>query len=87
MFGLLRLIRGFCGFLFASQVIGLLPALTWLQKPDAITDDMWVKVIIKTVALVLFGWLFFWLRKLINRLYTKKYGIPHPVLAEKKWNV
>lgn len=85
MFGLLRLIRGFCGFLFAMQIFGLLPVLTWLQQPDAITGGMWALVTIKVLALALFGWLFFGLRSIINRLHTKKHGVPHPVLAEKKW--
>lgn len=85
MFGLLRFIRGFCGFLFALQIIGLLPVLTWLQQPDAITGGMWAQVLIKAIALVLFGWLFFWLRGVINRLHTKKHGAPHPALTEKKW--
>jgi len=85
MFGFLRFIRGFCGILFAWQIIGLFPVLTWLQQPDAATGEMWARVLIKVIAMALFGWLFFWLRNLINRLYAKKHSMPHPVLAEKKW--
>lgn len=85
MFGLLRFIRGICGFLFAWQVVGLLPVLTWMQRPDAVTGGMWTRVLIKAIALVLFGWLFFWLRGAINRLHTKRHGAPHPALAENKW--
>lgn len=84
MFGFLRFIRGFCGFLFAMQIIGLFPVLTWLQQPDAVTGNMLALVFIKVVALVIFGALFFWLRNLINRLYTKKHGIQHPALI-KQW--
>lgn len=85
MFGLLRFIRGFCGLLFGMQIVGLLPVLTWLQQPDAVTGGMWAQVFIKVLALGLFGWLFFGLRSIINRLHTKKHGVPHPALAEKKW--
>ena len=41
-------------------------------------------VFIKVIALVVFGALFFGLRSLINWLYTKKHGTPHPALA-KMW--
>ncbi|PPC80809.1 MAG: hypothetical protein CTY38_10295 [Methylotenera sp.] len=85
MLGPLRLIRGLCGFLFVMQIVGLLPLLTWLQQPDAVTGEMWAQVIIKVLAFGLFGWLFFVLRSIINRLYKKEHGVPHPILAEKKW--
>ncbi len=85
IFGVLRLIRGLCGFMFAMQIVGLLPILTWLQQPAQATGGMWVQALFKVIAMILFGWLFFWLRSLINRFYTKRHGVPHPVLAEKKW--
>lgn len=85
MFGFLRLIRGLCGLQFVLQIVGLLPVLTWLQQPDAVTGGMWAQVLIKAITLALFGWLFFWLRGVINRLHTRKHGVPHPALAEKKW--
>lgn len=84
MFGFLRFIRGFCGFLFAMQIIGLFPVITWLQQPDAVSGNMLALVFIKVVALVVFGALFFWLRNLINRVYTKKHGTTHPALI-KQW--
>ena len=85
MFAFLRLVRGICGFLFASQIIGLLPVLTWLQHPNVITGEMWALVVVKVVATLVFGWLFIWLRGVINRLHVKKLGKPHPALAVKKW--
>lgn len=85
MFGILRLARGFCGLLFGMQVIGLLPVLTWVQQPDAVTGGLWAQVSIKVLTMALFGWLFFALRGLINRLHTKKHGVPHPALADKEW--
>ena len=85
MFAFFRLIRGICGFIFASQIIGLLPIITWAQEPNAVTGEMWALVFIKLGALLIFGWLFIWLRCVINRLHVKKFGKPHPALANKKW--
>jgi apolipoprotein N-acyltransferase len=85
MFGLLRFIRGFCGFCFALQIFGLFPVLTWLQNPGAVTSGMWAHVFIKIIFLALFGGLFFGLRKLLNKLYFKKYGGLHPILGDRKW--
>lgn len=83
MFGFLRLIRGICGFVFALQVLGLVPVLTWLSQPDAIDGKMVAMVVLKLVVLAVSGGLFFGLRKLINRLHEKKHGEPHPALAKK----
>ena len=85
MFGFLRLIRGICGLLFGMQIVGLLPVLTWLQNLGAVTGNIWAQVFFKILAMLLFGWLFFWLRNSINQQHTKKYGVPHPILADKKW--
>ena len=83
MFGLLRFIRGVCGFVFALQVLGLVPVLTWFSQPDAIDGKMMAMLVLKIGVLVVFGGLFFGLRKLINRLHEKKHGAPHPALATK----
>ena len=88
MFGFLRLIRGFCGLVFAMQVVYLLEVVVWLTKPEADGADIGKLLalsLIKVIAMALSGWLFFWLRNLINRLHTKKHGVPHPALADKKW--
>lgn len=89
-FGFLRCVRGICGFLFAMQIVGLLPVLMWFQQPSVITGDMvailLIQGITKVTALGVFGWLFFWLRKYINQLHTTVYGVPHPGLAN-KWAV
>lgn len=84
MFGLLRLVRGFCGLLFGMQIVGLFPVLTWLQQPDAVAGGMMAHVFIKVVFLFVFGALFVGLRNLINRLHTKRHGTPHPSLV-RKW--
>lgn len=88
MFAFLRIIRGICGFFFAMQILQLVEAATWLAKPEAAGVDMGkflALVIVKVVVLVIAGGLFFWLRGLINKLHTKKSGVPHPALAEKRW--
>lgn len=90
MFGLLRLIRAMCGFVFAIQVIHVIEAVAWLSKPEAIGVDMgkfFALLLFKVIFLVAAGLLFFWLRGLINLLHTKKNGRPHPALADKKWAI
>ena len=88
MFGLLRIIRGFCGFVFAMQVMQLIEAVAWLSKPEAADVDLgkfFALALFKVIFLLVSGLLFFWLRGFINKLHTKKNGVPHPALAEKKW--
>jgi hypothetical protein len=88
MFGLLRLVRVVCGFVFVLQVIHLFEAVAWLTKPEADGADIgkfFALVLIKVIALGISGFLFFWFRGVINRLHVKKHGTPHPALAEKKW--
>ena len=83
MFSFLRFIRGFCGVLFVIQIIGLLPVISWLQQPDAITGKMLAQVFIKMIVLAFWGAIFFGMRYIINWLYSKKLGIPHPALQKK----
>ena len=85
MFGFLRIVRGFFGFLIVLQIFGLVPVLTWLQQPSAVTGSMYGQLLVKVIFLLLFGGLFFGLRSVINRLHLKKHGVPHPTLAEKRW--
>jgi len=56
------------------QILHLLPVLSWLQQPGEITGGMWALALIKVAAMAVFGWLFFWLRSVINRLHTKTWG-------------
>ena len=88
MFGLLRIIRGVCGFIFALQIFQVIEAVAWLFKPEAAGVDMgkfFALMLFKVTFLVVSGLLFFWLRGVINKLHMKKSGRPHPALAEKKW--
>lgn len=85
MFGLLRAIRCVIGVLFVFQLVGMLPVLTWLQNPEAIGGHHVVQLVIKILAAVIFGALFFGMRSFINWLHQKKHGTPHPALAVKKF--
>lgn len=87
MFVLLRVVRGICGFVFALQAIHVVEAVAWLLKqggPSPGVGSVLAVVTIKIIVIVIAGLLFFWLRRIINRLHVKKRE-PHPVLAEKKW--
>lgn len=84
MFVLLRVVRGVIGVLFAFQLFGMLPLLTWFQNPGAIGGHHIVQLVIKILAAVILGALFFGMRSFINWLHQKMRGTPHPALAVKK---
>ena len=84
MFGLLRLIRGFFGFIAAWQVLGILPVLSWLQDLGAVNGNMMAILLVKSLFMALSFGAFFGLRALINKLHIKRHGIQHPAL-EKQW--
>jgi len=98
VFGLLRFFRAVCGLVFALQCLQVMEAAAWLSKvmepdawiskPEAVDVDMdlfFVLFLIKAVVLAVSGLMFFWLRRVINRLHIRKHGVPHPALAEKEW--
>lgn len=88
MFGLLRLVRGVCGFIFALQFFQVIQALAWVSSPEAAGVDMgkfFALLLIKVFVLIVSGLLFFGLRKAINWLHIKMKGAPHPALAKKTW--
>jgi hypothetical protein len=91
MFFILRFIRGIFGVVFATQVLQVLEAVLSLAfKYDVVSVDLgkyFALLLIKTVVLIVSCFLFFWLRLLINKLYEKKHGTPHPALGAKKWNL
>lgn len=82
----LRIFRGVMGYLFAMQILTLLPVITWLQDIGAVTDGMWIQFVFKVITLVIAGELFFALRDFINKLHAKKYATPHPALVN-KWGL
>ena len=88
MLGLIRFIRGICGFVFALQAFHVIGAFTWLATPEANDVDLgkfFALLLFKLIFLAVSGFMFFWLRGVINKLHTKKHGTPHPALAKKKW--
>lgn len=84
MFGLLRFIRGFFGFIAAWQVLGLLPVLSWLQDLSAVNGNMMAILVMKLLFMAMSFGAFFDLRFLINKLHTKRHGTQHPALV-KAW--
>ena len=84
MFGLLRFIRGFFGFIAAWQVLGLFPVLSWLQNLSAVNGNMMYILVVKLSFLTLSLGAFFGLRSLINKLYMKRHNTQHPALV-KPW--
>lgn len=77
MYLMLRILRGLCGLFAAWHAFGFaLLAIT----PTASLDGRVFPTILLILTL-LAGWLFFWLRGVINRLYAKHHaGAPHPAL-------
>jgi hypothetical protein len=61
-----------CGLLFGLNVMGLY------------TMNTVPLFLINAVSMVMSAALFWWLRRVINRAYTKRHGVPHPALA-KRW--
>lgn len=80
MYLLLRIVRAIFGFIFALQVIGLLPILTLISTPDEFTGKLLAVVTVKLVALLISGAVFFYGRFGINALHKKFKGEPHPSL-------
>jgi len=98
VFGLLRFFRAVCGLVFALQCLQVMAAAAWISKvmepdawiskPEAVDVDMggfFALLLVKVVILAVSGLMFFWLRRLINRLHIRRHGVPHPALAEKEW--
>lgn len=85
MFGILRIVRAIAGLGFFFQLIGLFPALTWLQDTSAVDSKMVAFMGIKILLALVFGAIFFGMRLLINWLHIKKDGEPHPALANKSF--
>ena len=86
MYLTLRIIRGFFGFVFVLQIIGLLPALGLLANPGEITGGMLAVIFVKFLALVITGLIFFYGRTGINALHKKLKGEPHSSLKT-KWSL
>jgi len=65
---ILQLTRAICWVVAAWQVIGLLPVLTWLGNPSAVTAGMMAMVVIKGLLLAICIAAAWGLRKAITRM-------------------
>lgn len=87
MIGLIRFIRIVVGVFGAWQVVGIANTLLFLsQNPEPISQpSVWLFFVIKGAggAAGIAG--FLWLRHVVNWLHKRKYQIPHPSLAKKRW--
>lgn len=77
----LRIIRAVAGFVFAWQVVTLFTSFLSVAQSSRDVELplalVVVKVLIGALALVLFVWL----RRVVNRLYTRRLGIEPPPLS------
>ena len=81
MYIILRTIRAASGLIAVWQIYSISSVyLSSLTTVGAVTSMAWAFIIIKAVIVIIFGGLFFVIRLLINRLYKKKTGGPHPAL-------
>jgi hypothetical protein len=86
MTGLLRVIRGLIGLLIVLQPFGLVINLLWLlPNPGADNGYEIASLLYRLALLAVSVGLFLGLRRIINRLYLKKHGVPHPTLAQRRW--
>jgi hypothetical protein len=81
MIGFLRIVRGVAGFLFAMQVVGVMPALFSVADNDGTTQAL---LAIKFVAGAIFFVLFTWLRGVINARHLAKAPM-EPILLRSTW--
>jgi hypothetical protein len=91
MFFILRFVRGIFGAIFGLLTLQVLVALlTLIMNFESVSVDFgkfFALLLIQVVVMLASGITFLWLRKVINNLHEKKFGLPHPKLAEKKWNL
>lgn len=81
MYVILRVIRAAFGLIAAWQLYSMFSVyLSYLDTLGFVTSMAWAMIIIKAFIVIVFGSLFFAVRILINRLYKKKSGGPHPAL-------
>ena len=85
--GLLRVVRGLCGMVLVWQLLTLLPALTWIQSSEGVTGQIWAQLVLKVFVFFSAGLLFLGLRRLINRMHSRRYGVVHPSLGWSKWKL
>ncbi len=78
MYTTLRAVRAFALGLIIWKLVGLLPVLSWLANPSAITTQMWVSLIFQLAWLSIGLGIFYGSKRLINYLHRRKHGVNHP---------
>lgn len=82
MIFLFQSMRVLWGIFFILQIFGIFASLVWLGRSSESRDI--ILFLLRILALVVSGKIFFWLRGVIDRLHLKRYGVPHPSFAPKK---
>ncbi|WP_100638212.1 DUF4339 domain-containing protein [Marinobacter salexigens] len=82
VFFILRVSRALAGFIAVWQVFGLMPAVTWIADPAALTPDIFARFFIKLILLIVSWFVFSRLHGFINRLHLRWNGSPHPALSK-----
>lgn len=90
MIGFLRFVRGFCGFIFAWQIFGVLGTLATLSQVGNVSPNqettVFAFIFIKIVVAVICGIPYFYLRKFINNMHQKQTG-DDELLIKSKWSL
>lgn len=88
MLGFLRLVRGFCGLVFALQTLGAFGTLLTLSQVGNVSPNqettVFAFIFIKIVVAVICGIPYFYLRKFINNMHQKQTG-DDELLIKSKW--
>jgi bacteriorhodopsin len=91
MFILLRIIRSLFGVIFASKILQALVELWKIidrsGEADIDPGKYIAFLLLDVIIIAVSGFIFSWLRKIINQLHEKRFGEPHPKLCDKKWNL
>jgi hypothetical protein len=84
---ILRIIRGFIGFIMALQVVHIVEIFLNVmnEKIEFFEDINLGMLTIKILVMIISFFAFKGLRKLINKLYEKEYGYPHSTLSINDW--
>ena len=88
MFILLRIIRSLFGVIFASKIIQAFVELWKIigrsSEVDIDPGKYTAFLLLDVIIIAVSGFIFSWLRKIINQLHERKFGMPHPKLCDKK---
>lgn len=82
MIGFIRFIHGVFGIFFLLQLFGLAVSLIFLNRSSEYNGIVFFMM--RILALLVSGGIFFWLRTIINRLHVTRFGVPHPRYMSKQ---